>query len=191
LLFRDGIKKARQNEVISELHRFYYTHRNLCEDLAAVQVTPQQDILVCAEVQLKPEAEIEATHAAVFQALRNFLTPAIPRYSLSALAEKGLLPEEIFDGPRLENGFILDEDLNRADTPTAVYSSDLIAVILSVPGVQGIGRFQLNTPAKGETSNTPSEWELPLPPGTSPRLTLENTRLDLYKGTAAVSFRSR
>jgi hypothetical protein len=182
LLFHDGVKKARQNEIIAGLKRFYYAHRNLCEDLATVQATPLQDILVCAEIQLKPEAEIESTHAVVFHALRNFLAPAVPRYSLSALVEKGLPAEDIFDGPRLENGFILESDLDKADTPTAVFSSDLIAVILAVPGVQGIGRFQLNTPAKGETSNPPSEWELPLAPGTYPRLTLENARLDFYKG---------
>jgi hypothetical protein len=182
LLFKDGVKKARQNEVIAELKRFYYSNRNLCEDIAGVQVTPQQDILVCAEIQLKPDADIEITHAAVYDALRNFVTPAIPRHSLSSLIEQGLSADDIFRGPHLEHGFILDSDLIKADTPAAVYSSDLIAVILAVPGVEAVGRFQLNTPAKGDVPNTPSEWELPLSPGTYPRLTLENTRLDFLKG---------
>jgi hypothetical protein len=181
LLFHDNIKTTRKKEVIEELTRFYYQNRNLCEDLKDVGITPLQDILICAEIQLRADANIDETHAKVVFALQRFLSPPIPRYSLAALVDRGLSPEEIFDGPRLERGFILDEDL-AAGSLTAVRSSDLIATILAVPGVAAVTRFQLNYPPKDKKTSPPSEWELPVDPGHHPRLTDENARLDFFKG---------
>src|SRR5688572_2293968 len=72
LLFHDGVAPARRTAAIQELQRFYYRHRNLCEDLAEVVVTPLEDIMVCAEIQLTAEADIEATHAQIVFELRRF-----------------------------------------------------------------------------------------------------------------------
>ncbi|MEX2382297.1 MAG: hypothetical protein WD490_07940 [Opitutales bacterium] len=182
LLFHDPVTQARQKEVIGELARFYHQNRNLCEDLAGVDLTPLQDIMVCAEIQLMPDADIERTHAAILHALRQFLSPVIPRYSLAELVDQGFSPDEIFQGPRLERGFILDADLDVADSPGSIRSSDLLAEILKVPGVRAVGRFQLNYPSEAGAAFSPVEWELPLTPGHHPRLGLENARLDFYKG---------
>ena len=181
LLFHDQIEAAQREEVIEELRRFYYQNRNLCEDLEDVVVTPLQDILACAEIQLSADADIDETHAKVVFALQRFLSPPIPRYSLAALVDRGLSPDQIFDGPRLEKGFILDVDLN-ASSLNAVRSSDLIAAILAVPGVAAVTRFQLNYPPKDKKTSPPSEWELPIDPGHHPRLADENARLDFFKG---------
>ena len=182
LLFRDVPKAKRRKQVIEELDRFFHQNRNLCEDLADIGVTPLQDILVCAEIQLTPDADIEKAHASVVFALQNFLSLLIPRYSLADLVERGLSPENIFDGPQLENGFILDEDLNKASSPSAIRSSDLIAEILAIPEVAAVTRFQLNYPPKEGSRSQPSEWELPIEPGHHPRLSDENARLDFFKG---------
>ncbi|MGA7392428.1 MAG: hypothetical protein WBV90_20370 [Terrimicrobiaceae bacterium] len=182
LLFRDVPKAKRRKQVIEELDRFFHQNRNLCEDLADIGVTPLQDILVCAEIQLTPDADVEKTHASVVFALQNFLSPLISRYSLADLVERGLSPENIFDGPQLANGFILDEDLNKASSPSAIRSSDLLAEILGIPGVAAVIRFQLNYPPKEGSRSQPSEWELPIEPGHHPRLSDENARLDFFKG---------
>ncbi len=181
LLFHDDIKTARKKEVIEELTRFYYENRNLCEDLKDVDVTPLQDIMVCAEIQLSADADIDKTHAKVVFALQRFLSPPIPRYSLAALIDRGLSPDQIFDGPRLERGFILDDDLG-AGSLAAVRSSDLIAAMLAVPGVAAVMRFQLNYPPTDKKISPPSEWELLIDPGHHPRLADENARLDFFKG---------
>jgi hypothetical protein len=182
LLFRDVPKAARRKQVIEGLDRFFHQNRNLCEDLADIGVTSLEDILVCAEIQLTPDADIEKTHAGVAFALQNFLSPFIPRYSLASLVERGLSPESIFEGPQLENGFILDEDLDKASSLSAIRSSDLLAEILAIPEVVAVTRFQLNYPPKEGSRSQPSEWELPIAPGHHPRLSDENTRLDFFKG---------
>jgi hypothetical protein len=182
LLFRDDAKAARKKQVIEGLESFFYQNRNLCEDLEDIGITPLQDILVCAEIQLTADANIEKAHASVIFALQTFLSPLIPRYSLAALVDRGFSPEEIFDGPRLENGFILDEDLDKASSPTVIRSSDLLAEILAIPEVAAVTRFQLNYPPKDGLRSQPSEWELPIEPGHHPRLSDENVRLDFFKG---------
>ena len=53
---------------------------------------------------------------------------------LSALQLKFLkLPfDEIFEGPLLKNGFILDDELNAASLRERVYTSDLINLVMGI-----------------------------------------------------------
>jgi len=181
-LFHDDVDTSRHAELLAAIGRAYHEHRNLAEDLDSVQVTPLDDIVVCAEIQLAPQAGLEETYARVVHALRAVLSPVIPRHSLASLVARGLTMEDIFDGPRLDRGFILADDLARAAAPPCVRASDLMAAISAVPGVRGITRFRLNRPPRDGIPSEPVDWELPIAPGHHPRLTLENARLELMKG---------
>ncbi len=171
-------KKAERNAVIEEVERLYHQHRNLGEDLAKISATATTPIRVCADIKLAPDADIEATHAALVHALQAFLNPRIPRHRLSELVDKGLASEEIFEGPALQHGFILEEDLKQSTSVSKVRASDLIAVMLRIPGVLAIPKLLLNYAGLSEDSN---EWELPIPDNREPALEFEEARLRFYK----------
>ncbi|MBD5780646.1 hypothetical protein IEN85_14180 [Pelagicoccus sp. NFK12] len=171
-------KKSERDAVTAEVERLYHQHRNLGEDLASISSTDTTPIRVCADIKLAPDADIELVHATLVHALQAFLNPRIPRYRLNELVEKGLASEEIFNGPALQHGFILEDDLERSTSVSKVRASDLIAVMLRVPGVIAIPKLLLNYAGLSEDSN---EWELAIPENREPVLQFEEARLRFYK----------
>ncbi|MDQ8180559.1 hypothetical protein [Pelagicoccus sp. SDUM812005] len=171
-------KKSERDAVIAAVERLYHRYRNLGEDLDSISTTASTPIRVCADIKLAPDADIEATHAALVHALQAFLNPRIPRYRLGELVEQGLASEDIFQGPPLQHGFILEDDLDRSTSVSKIRASDLIAVMLRIPGVLAIPKLLLNYAGLSEDSN---EWELPIPDGREPILEFEEARLRFYK----------
>src|SRR5262249_56952968 len=53
--------------------------RNLCEDFRSVLTVEQQPFLVCAEIELAPDADADAVHAAVLRQVQTYLAPGVPR----------------------------------------------------------------------------------------------------------------
>ena len=168
-----------EKEIIEKVREQYHDNRLLGEDLNSITISKDHPIMVCADVRLAPTADIEKTYAAIVHQLRNFLSPRIHRYKLADLVAKGLKAEEIFEGPKLSHGFILEEDLKTSTSVTTVRSSDLIAEILKVDGVVALPKILLNHAGKGEDES--ELWELDIPPGFEPELSLENARLRFYK----------
>ncbi len=167
---------AARTRLIAGVTRLFHRHRNLGEDLHSVSITSTMAIRVCADIQLAPAADIEKSHAAIVHAIQNFLNPAVPRHPLAALA--GHPTEEIFDGPAMVHGFILDGDLAATTSVSVVRSSDLIAEILRLPEVIAIPRILLNPVGSPEESE---HWELTVPDGLEPSLDFADARLHLYK----------
>jgi hypothetical protein len=170
---------SEEKALLQDVRKLYHQHRLLGEDLNAVTITKTQPVMVCADIQLAPDADIEEAYALIVHRLRNFLSPRIPRYKLADLVAKGFKAEEIFSGPKLTNGFILEEDLELSTSVTTVRSSDLIAAILQVEGVVALPKILLNH--AGENEDDSELWELEIPDELEPELTLENARLRFYK----------
>ena len=171
--------KKQEQKIIDDVRDLYHKNRLLGEDLNSITISKDHPIMVCADVRLAPTADIEKTYAAIVHQLRNFLSPRIPRYKLADLVAKGLKAEEIFEGPRLVNGFILEEDLKTSTSVATVRSSDLIAEILKVDGVVALPKILLNH--AGEDEDESELWELQIPPDFEPELSLDNARLRFYK----------
>ncbi|MES2922825.1 MAG: hypothetical protein V4819_14825 [Verrucomicrobiota bacterium] len=176
LQLHQHVGNAARTALIAAVTRLYHAHRNLGEDLHSVAVTDTLPIRVCADIQLAPAADIEKAHAAIIHAIQNFLNPAIPRHPLANLT--GRLAEEIFSGPPMVNGFILEEDLDRTTSVSVVRSSDLIAEILRIPEVIAIPRILLNPVGSPEASE---HWELPVAAELEPSLAFADARLHFYK----------
>lgn len=175
--FAGAGKKKQRDELLAAVARVYHAHRNLGEDLLSVAVTDSLPIRVCVDIQLAAAADIEKTHAAIVHALQSFLNPSVPRHPLADLIASHRT-EEIFNGPTMVNGFILEEDLDRTTSVNVVRSSDLIAEILRIPGVVAIPNILLNFAASSAESE---HWELAIPANVEPSLDFADARLRFFK----------
>ena len=63
-------------------------NRNLCEDFVEFHALRVEEILVCADIELKPEAEVELTEARIFSAIGDFLSPQVNFYSLEEMLHR-------------------------------------------------------------------------------------------------------
>lgn len=170
-----------------------HDNRNLGEDFVAIAAVEPQDYALCAEVELEPEADVTEVAAALGFAVERHLAPPVPRHDLAwMLARRHAdgspwTADEIFAGPRLAHGFIDDAELAATELATEIRLSDVLAVVMDVPGVRGVRDLVLNQVMRdgdgAETLLEPQDkWRLPLPPGRRPRLSANLGRLVCLKG---------
>lgn len=89
------IKIEKIREIIAKLKRTINANRNLCEDFVEFHALRVEEILVCADIELSPEADVEMTEARIFSAIGDFLSPQVNFYSLEEMLHRcksGKLP---------------------------------------------------------------------------------------------------
>jgi hypothetical protein len=149
---------AYMEEVYCALHKV----RNLCEDYVKFSVVRQQEILLCADIEVEPTADLEAILAEIYFRIDTFLSPPVKFYTLKEMYEGGKRTEEIFNGSMLDHGFINEEELAESELKTEIHTSDLYTIIHGIPGVKKITHLQITNYLDGEPQTTGELWCLKL-----------------------------
>lgn len=121
--------------LIEQIRQTYHANRNLCEDLVEIKTVDKQEIRVCADIEINPQADENLINAQILLAIEDYFSPKVRFYSLAELTDKGYATEAIFEGPLLNHGFIINEELRKNDLRSEVRLSDLMNLILKVEGV--------------------------------------------------------
>ncbi|WP_437682268.1 diguanylate cyclase [Sorangium sp. So ce131] len=177
--------------VLAAVSQRLQANRNLSEDFVGIAPIEQQSFLVCAELELSPDASVAAVHAEVLFRIHQYLAPPVNNYSLSEMLERRrsdgsrFTVEEIFDGPLLDHGFIDDEELAQAELRTEIRLSDVISLVMDIEGVRAVRDIVIN-PADA-TAPLPDRWRVPVLHGRRPALDRARSRLVLYKRGVPVS----
>ena len=108
--------------------------RNICEDFQIVTVAQEEWVAICADIELKPEANADEVFLELYKLLYNYISPSIKFYSFRELIEKGKRTEEIFDGPAATRGFIDENDLKTHGHKETLYVSDIINLLMDIKG---------------------------------------------------------
>lgn len=180
-------RAATDRSVLAALH----ANRGLGDDFVGVSAVGSQAYSLCAEIDIAPEADADQLAASIAFAVDRFLAPPVGNCRLAEMLEKTradgsrwTLPE-IFEGPLLTNGFIDDDELAAADLRTEIRLSDVISVIMDLPGVVAIRDIVMNPMAmvdgKLKAIEPADKWRLPVPAGRQPRLCDQCGRLVFYK----------
>lgn len=174
-------RKERISEIVKAIKDTYHANRNLCEDLAEVKEVGYIDILVCGDLEIERNADSVEVLADILFNIQEHLSPSIKRYTLDQLLDRGERVEDIFEGPVLSNGFILDEELEKANIKHELHLSDLIQIVKETPGVKKIRALHMKEcPCNGESPEPDTggaipneEWTLCFPPDHDKVLRLE------------------
>lgn len=185
-------KKKKIQSLIDQATSVFHRNRNLGEDLHEVSVVPEHEVVVCAEIEIKPEADAKTVHADILFKIEQHLSPAITHYSLQQmLARKkadgtNRMPDEIFEGPRLKNGFMDTSDLEAATLRRVIYTSDLINLLMDVDGVIAVKKLVLNY-CEDDREERSREWCLRIKPGHKPTLCREKSLMHFFKDVIPVA----
>ncbi len=172
----------RVDVLIQETRNNLHRHRNLDEDFFQVALVPMEDVSVCVDIELRPDADIEQVQAQILVAIEQYLNPIIPIYTLNQMLQEGYLVEDIFQGPLLENGFIKAEDLQKTALKREIHASDMINFIMEIEGVTNVANFLMTSyDEKGTPIYHSQAWVLPITRGYQPRLYLERSKIMFYK----------
>ncbi|MFT4156077.1 hypothetical protein [Parafilimonas sp.] len=129
-----NLKIIGANTILSAVKNLLCDNRNLSEDFFAFNATRTQEIGVKATLQFSSDASVEQTVANILFQLDQFFSPPTRFYSLEEMMAMGKSIDEIYNGPLLANGFILDEDLVELKRENTIYTSDLVRIILDLNG---------------------------------------------------------
>jgi len=174
-------KIRRADDIIAATAQVLHSHRNLCEDYCTIKAIETEDIGVCADMEVEPDVDIEAVLAEAYYLIDQYFSPDIKFYSLSQLLAEGKTVDEIFEGPQLNNGFVDDDQLQSTNLRTTLYTSDIINLLMDIPGVKAIKNFVL-TRYNDEGFLVESQpWSLDVTYNHQARLYVEATKFLVYK----------
>jgi hypothetical protein len=183
-LYQLKVKKILQ--IIAEVRARLMANRNLCEDVFKIRALKTEEIAVCADIDLETDADVEEVQAKIYFEIAKFLAPTVYFYTLEEMYEKGKRTEEIFEGPPLRHGFIDVDELAKADRRKVIHVSDLINIIMDVPGVIAVKSIQIGNVPLDNDDNIPSlsvRWclDLAFEFNYVPRLSTELSKITFFK----------
>lgn len=183
-LYQRKVKKV--FEIVQAVREKLMANRNLCEDFYKINALKVEEILMCGDFVLATDADIEEIEAKIYFAVRNFLSPTVYFYSLEEMYAKGYRTEEIFEGPLLNHGFIDDKELDASGIRSSIHVSDIISIIMDIPGVEAVRNLQIaNIPLNNTTGivSQSVKWclQLAFDKNYIPRLSINKSNLTFLK----------
>ncbi|MCB0396102.1 MAG: hypothetical protein KDD36_05590 [Flavobacteriales bacterium] len=163
-----------------------HANRNLCEDFFKFNALKIEEIALCTDIELELEADVEEVQAQIYYHIGRFLSPTVPYYSLDEMLEMDIPVEKIYEGPLLEHGFLLDEDVDAADRRDVIHVSDLIQIIMDVEGVVAVKKIEIANLPQDNDDGIPSKsvkWclDLAFEYNYIPRLSVTDSKITYYK----------
>ncbi len=199
-------KLAARNSAVAEARAVLNSRRNLAEDFCRVEIVETIDVAVCADVEVAPTADIELVQAQIWHEIERYLNPPPEFLTLDDLTRRGVPIEEIFNGPELNNGFLIDDELSRLELRSQLEVSQIIHRLMDIEGVVGVEHVLITGydvhgfPLRGMADPDPvtaafdreqstARWRLFLPPRHRPRLNLRMSRFQF--ASEGLPFRPR
>lgn len=203
-------KEGVMQKVKNVFHRF----RSLCEDVEDIKEVPTQEVVLCTDIALKPDADPEKVYAKIAFAVEQYLSPDIRYYTLAEMLAKGKTSDEIFDGPVFDfenilfdedsegelifkKGFIDNEDIINSKLRTQLRLSDIIRIVSKIEGVQYIKNITFAFCGCEETDKSKvaqvfnkDTWLLCIKEGHKPILCLDNTIINFYKDIIPIQLKN-
>lgn len=113
-------------------------YRNLGE------IFPPEEILILqtssitlhAQIYVAENTNVEEKLGYIFYLLENYVKPRVDFHTYEELVQAGYSSDQIFDGPALQHGFILDDDLS--DKVSVIYMDSLLKQITAAGDVGSV-----------------------------------------------------
>lgn len=171
----------RAAEVLKRVKQTVHQHRNLAEDYCDISTIPVCDVAICADIEMTATADIEAVMGKAYWLIEQYCNLTVPFYSLRQLLDKAVPVEEIFNGPALQHGFLLNQDLDKSAIKSSLHTSDIINILMDIEGIIAVKNIALaRYNAQGILVES-QPWTLQIPDGQQPRLYVHASKVLVYK----------
>ena len=132
--------------ILADVARKLHAVRNVCEDFDVIRVVERDWIWVTASIEIAdlPAEDVHTVFDQIMQSIAHHIARPVVFSDLEELLAEGMTVEEVFDGPKLRNGFLTDAALRQSERKDRLHSSDLIRRIMDVGAAHpGIARPEL------------------------------------------------
>ena len=184
VFYQYGKKIEKIKSILLFVKKTLNANRNLGEDFLTIETIRDEEVAICCDIDITPDLDMEATQAEVFYLIENYLNPSINFYLLKELMTKKIPVDEIFQGPRLNHGFIDTAELEATQLRDVIHTSDIINLLMDIPGVLSVRNFMLTkydangNPVPGQVG---LKWCMHIKPGHKPVLSVNRSKVVFYK----------
>lgn len=175
------IRANTKEQIRQDVHATVMAHRNLCEDLVGISEVSINEISICADIEVRQNADINLVMAKIYQIAINYCSPSLNFYTLEELLDKGKSTDEIFEGPLLKYGFLDSDEVENANLREELHSSDLINSIMDIEDVIAVRGFKLMRFEDGVLAEI-QPWKIQLTEGHAAQFSRLKSKLLFYKG---------
>lgn len=189
------LKSAAVQRITAEAAALLRAHRNLCEEFCCIEPVRTEEVAICADILLEPEADIEQVFATMLFKIENYFNPPLPFHSLDELLKEKIAVEDIFEGPALKHGFLKQEELEKAQLRKTLRTSDIINELTEIEGIVAIKSLRLTrydstgNPVGGvadigrgiDKKRISAEWTLEISENCLPLLSVDNSAFLFFK----------
>ncbi len=196
-------KQQRRAQALARVRCVLHANRGLCEDFLHIDCVQPYRVGVCADISVKPDADLELVQALVYHEIGKYLSAPVHYHSLEEMLAQGRQPDEIFNGPFVDfsfqcdgapvftrPGFITDEDLAASELRRQVNASDIINLVVDIEGVEAISNLQLRVyGSDGKPVGNSVKWTLKVPADHQPVFYMERSKLLFHK--AGIPYRAQ
>ncbi|MCB0563233.1 MAG: hypothetical protein KDD01_02530 [Phaeodactylibacter sp.] len=161
-----------------------HAHRNLCEDFKKITSICVNEVAVCADIILENDANLLEVQAEILFQVQQYMSPPIRFYSLEEMVAMGIPSEDIFNGPPLNHGFVIDEEIEASELKDKyyIYASDIINLIMDVDGVLAVKDLLLTKYDQQGNAVLPSErWCVLIDHHCKAELSIDKSKLLYFK----------
>lgn len=124
-------KVAKIHEIVEEVFNSLHANRNLCDDYFNFHALKVEEILLCADIQIDPIADVEMVEANIYHEMAKFLSPQVNFYTLEEMLNKcrNAIQYEIAEIKRFKKSFTINqalkEDISKDDTITVLSAGEV------------------------------------------------------------------
>jgi hypothetical protein len=184
LFYQFGKKIEKVQSIILQVKKTLHANRNLCEDFIKIETVKDEEVAICCDIDVSPNSDMEAVQAAAFYLIENYLNPSINFYLLKELIAKGKAVDEIFEGPKLQHGFIDTQELESTQLRAVIHTSDIINLLMDIPGVLAVRNFLLtkyDSNGIAVKNQVGLQWCMHISPRHKPVLSINRSKIIFYK----------
>ncbi|MEL6852240.1 MAG: hypothetical protein AAFP92_27275, partial [Bacteroidota bacterium] len=138
--------QANQRVAYSTPHEALHAHRNLCEDFQGdLHFFEKKEVRLKVIAEVAEDADPEKVYLDIFEAVRTYVSPELPFYTLAEMLAAEIPMEEIYAGRpyRPESfGFVKSSELAAAMPRKKLARSDVHSLIQAIPGLVSLQHLE-------------------------------------------------
>ena len=127
-------------DLFNEFCRYFDQRRNLGEGLGKVTILSEFLLDLKMDIVFNDNRNVDKKIAYMLSELQSFLLKPVKFHSLNEMIAQGFSIEEIYDGPRLQKGFVRDDDLG--NLPEYIYKDDLVELVQNLEDIQTVKKIE-------------------------------------------------
>ncbi|MFT5779469.1 MAG: hypothetical protein ACI837_002428 [Crocinitomicaceae bacterium] len=133
---------TKQKELKQRVREVFHTQRNLCEYLYETHLYRPFNVTFKLNISIDNDANGEELLGVIYRNLLSFFSQEVEFKSLWELQEMDIPTNDIFNGPKLESGFIKDDSLKKRKSQFSIL--EIVKLINITPGVVRVNSFDLH-----------------------------------------------